>query len=66
MNGMHHERETSRGAFTPTTRSAAVHDRLCAQLCAGELAPGETISIRQIAQQHGCSAMPAREALRGW
>lgn len=64
MSDTHHKRETCPAVFAPQTRSAEVHDRLCAQLCEGELAPGETISIRQIAQQHGCSAMPAREALR--
>lgn len=64
MNNTHQNRDTPDDAFAPKTRSATVHDQLCAQLCAGELAPGETISIRGIAQQHGCSAMPAREALR--
>lgn len=64
MKDLHQERESNATGFTLKTQTADLHDHLCTQLCEGKLAPGDTLSIRKIAQQYGCSTMPAREVLR--
>ncbi|MCR9125117.1 MAG: GntR family transcriptional regulator [Rhodobacteraceae bacterium] len=48
----------------PRTLSATVYDDLRARLLVGRLLPGDTISIRTLAAEHGMSAMPVREALK--
>lgn len=47
------------------TRADALHARLRARLFDGSFAPGEQVSIRQIAEAEGTSMIPARDALRG-
>lgn len=64
MKDLHQERDSRATGFTLKTQTADLHDHLCTQLCEGELAPGDTLSIRKVAQEYGCSTMPAREALR--
>jgi len=49
---------------TPT-RADALHARLRSRLLDGAYAPGEQVSIRQIADAEGTSMIPARDALRG-
>lgn len=45
------------------TLGAQVHARLAGMLVAGELSPGEKISLRSIADRLGVSMMPVREAV---
>ena len=51
--------------FQPKTAADELFARLRARLFDGSFAPGETISIRRIAQAEGVSVIPARDALRG-
>ncbi|PWE29248.1 GntR family transcriptional regulator [Maritimibacter sp. 55A14] len=48
--------------------TAAAHDRLYralrSQIMHGEIAPGQALTLRGLAAQHGVSMTPAREALR--
>lgn len=50
---------------TPKTRADTLHDLLRNRLFDGVFAPGEQVSIRQIAEAEGTSMIPARDALRG-
>jgi len=53
------------GETAETTRADALHARLRARLFDGSFAPGEQVSIRQVAEAEGTSMIPARDALRG-
>ena len=56
---------TSLKGRSAATRADALHARLRSRLIDGRFAPGEQISIRQIADAEGTSMIPARDALRG-
>ena len=45
------------------TLGTKVYEALCRRLVGGELAPGEKLSLRSIAEQLGTSVMPVREAV---
>lgn len=45
------------------TLSAAVHQQLAALLVSGVVSPGETLSLRRVAEQFGVSIQPVREAV---
>lgn len=47
----------------PPTKQQAVYRSLREQLLAGELEPGQRLVIDRIAEAHGVSAIPVREAL---
>ncbi|MBL4916600.1 FCD domain-containing protein [Szabonella alba] len=49
-------------AREPTLGDQA-HDRLCALLMAGQVAPGDRLSLRDLAARLGISVMPVREAV---
>ncbi len=51
--------------FQPNTTADDLLARLRARLFDGSFAPGETVSIRRIAQAEEVSVIPARDALRG-
>jgi DNA-binding GntR family transcriptional regulator len=48
----------------PQTKSRYAYDRLREQIVAGDLAPGERLRLRTLAESLGLSEMPVREALR--
>ena len=48
----------------PQTKSRYAYERLREQILAGELAPGERLRLRALAESLGLSEMPVREALR--
>lgn len=52
----------------PTDSTLSAHDRLYrllrAQVMHGELAPGQALTLRGLAQAHGMSVTPVREALQ--
>ena len=52
----------------PSDASLAAHDRvyrvLRQQIMHGELAPGQSLTVRGLAKTFGLSMTPAREALR--
>ena len=52
-------------SYTPQTAADILMRRLREKLFDGEFAPGETLSIRKIAQEVDVSVIPARDALRG-
>ena len=56
--------ETS-GGFRPATIADNLQEALRASLFTGSFEPGQSISIRKIAEEHGISVIPARDALRG-
>ncbi|GJD52433.1 HTH-type transcriptional regulator McbR [Methylobacterium crusticola] len=49
--------------FERVTLGTRVYDALRSLLIAGELAPGERLSLRRVADQLGTSMMPVREAV---
>ncbi len=51
--------------YKPSTLADDLKNRLRQSLFYGAFEPGQTISIRRIADQHGVSVIPARDALRG-
>ena len=51
-------------AFRPSTTADGLTSRLRTALLDGRFAPGETISIRRVAEEEGISVIPARDALR--
>jgi DNA-binding GntR family transcriptional regulator len=52
--------------FQPKTAADMLAARLRDRLFDGAFAPGETISIRRIAEAEGVSVIPARDAMRGF
>ncbi len=50
-------------ATRKVTLGTQVYEALCNRLVGGELAPGEKISLRRIAETLGTSVMPVREAV---
>ena len=59
------ESKTNLNTFQPTTLADSLGARLRADLSDGGFVPGETVSIRRIAEREGVSVIPARDALRG-
>lgn len=55
---------TSTG-YRPQTAADGVAARLRAGMFEGRFIPGDTVSIRRIAEEEGVSVIPARDALRG-
>ena len=51
-------------AAPPQNLSVRVYEDIRARLIVGKLLPGDTISIRTLAMEHGMSTMPVREALK--
>jgi DNA-binding GntR family transcriptional regulator len=54
----------SREPYSPQTVAVDLHRKLRRRLCEGGFMPGESLSIRLIAEQYDTSLMPAREAIR--
>lgn len=55
----------SPGARQPAITTAdELHRRLRVRICAGDFMPGQTISIRRLAEEYGTSVIPARDAVR--
>lgn len=46
------------------TLAAALHKRLEAEIAAGRIEPGSRLDEQEIAERHGCSRTPVREAFR--
>ncbi len=55
--------ENKNNVLEASTLSTQLYKKLREQIIRGEFAPGEQISIRQIANLYGVSTMPVREAL---
>ena len=51
--------------YRPDTAADTLGARLRTRLLEGDFSPGETISIRKMADAEGVSVIPARDALRG-
>lgn len=51
--------------YRPHTAADALGARLRSRILEGGFTPGETISIRRVAEAEGVSVIPARDALRG-
>ena len=62
---MNRESKTNLSTFQPSTLADSLGARLRADLSDGGFVPGETVSIRRIAEREGVSVIPARDALRG-
>ncbi|MGB3315206.1 MAG: GntR family transcriptional regulator [Albidovulum sp.] len=58
------DQKTETAPPPPKTLSATVYEDLRSRMIIGKLLPGDTISIRTLAAEHGMSAMPVREALK--
>lgn len=54
---------TSSGAVTPDSLAQAAYSRLCALLLSGEMAAGDLIQERRLAEWQGLSRTPVRDAL---
>src|SRR3954469_21238362 len=52
------------GVAIPQTKSRYAYEQLREQIIAGQLAPGERLRLRALADALGLSEMPVREALR--
>lgn len=54
----------SKTQFEHVNLSQSVYNELRTRLIVGDLAPGDSLSIRTLAEEFGVSAMPVREALK--
>ncbi len=58
------ENRPAQGKGISENLSAIIYSKLKMELTVGSLRPGESLSIRTLADEYGVSAMPVREALR--
>ncbi|GLK83805.1 GntR family transcriptional regulator [Ancylobacter defluvii] len=52
------------GEYQPDTVADALHRDLRSRIWEGEFMPGDRVSIRAVAQEHGLSVIPVRDAVR--
>ena len=58
-------RASAQSDYRPHTAADALGARIRSRLLEGGFLPGETISIRRVAEAEGVSVIPARDAMRG-